>query len=368
MRGDTKADYGTVAKVMGLSGAGLQSGWRWSPRWSRGLTVNVKVDKTLVASVALHVLVIGWGLVSFSSKAFESMPEESLPVDIISDDQLAKVTAGIKTGKKENPKPLVEKVAEAKPVDDDAVGKISEKPPVVTDTAPPPSPKPEEKPVEKKPDPPKPVTETKPKEAPKPIEKKPDPPKVDPIAEALKKEEKKPPPKPQAQAAAAPQPPKPKANGRSTRSKIAALLDKRDPTRQAVTGAELNSNAALGLAHGKAADNSATWGSLFQAQVERCWKKPYGGIDAQKPEVAFEHQAQARWHARSDAGSGRQRPPRRICASIRTARCARSSSASRIICPRPFSMNGNISSRCSPIERSDAATACGRNMRRSANR
>ena len=171
----------------------------------------MKVDKTLVASVALHVLVIGWGLVSFSSKAFESMPEESLPVDIISADQLAKVTAGMKSGKKENPKPLVEKVAEAKPVDDDAIGKISEKPPVVTDTSPPPQPKPVEKPVEKKPDPPKPVAESKPKEEPKPIEKKPDPPKVDPIAEALKKEEKKPPPKPQVQAATPPpQPQKPK--------------------------------------------------------------------------------------------------------------------------------------------------------------
>ena len=145
----------------------------------------MKVDKTLVASVALHVLVIGWGLVSFSSKAFEAIPEESLPVDIISADQLAKVTAGMKSGKKENPKPLVEKVAEAKPPVDDTVGKITEKAPVVTDTAPPPQPKPEEKPVEKKPDPPKPVVENKPKEEPKPIEKKPDPPKIDPIAEAL---------------------------------------------------------------------------------------------------------------------------------------------------------------------------------------
>src|SRR5882672_3746815 len=101
--------------------------------------LGVNVDKTLVASVALHVLVIGWGLASFSSKAFESMPEESLPVDIISSDQLAKVMAGVKTGKKENPKPVVEKVAEAKPVED-AVGKITEKPPVVTETAPPPQP------------------------------------------------------------------------------------------------------------------------------------------------------------------------------------------------------------------------------------
>ena len=74
--------------------------------------MKIKVDKTLAASVALHVLVIGWGLVSFSSKAFESVPEESLPVDIISADQLAHVTAGMKTGKKEEKKPLVEKVAE----------------------------------------------------------------------------------------------------------------------------------------------------------------------------------------------------------------------------------------------------------------
>ena len=245
----------------------------------------MKVDKTLVASVVLHVLVIGWGLVSFSSKAFESMPEESLPVDIISSDELAKVTAGMKSGKKENPKPLVEKVAEARPVED-AVGKITEKAPIVTDTAPPPQPKPAEKPVEKKPDPPKPVAENKPKDEPKPIEKKPDPPKVDPIAEALKKEEKKPLPKPQVQAATPP-PSKPKPERTFDQSKIAALLDKRDPSRQAVTGDTLNSNAALGLARGKAADNSATWGALFQSQVERCWKKPYGGIESQKPEAAF---------------------------------------------------------------------------------
>jgi outer membrane biosynthesis protein TonB len=248
--------------------------------------VKVKVDKTLVASIALHVLVIGWGLVSFSTRAFEQMPEESLPVDIISADQLAKVTAGMKTGKKENPKPLVEKVAEAKPAED-AVGKITEKAPVVTDTAPPPQPKVEEKPVEKKPDPPKPVAEQKPKEEPKPIEKKPEPPKVDPIAEALKKDEKKPPPKPVAQAAKPPEPAKPKTERTFDQSKIAALLDKRDPSRQAVTGETLNSNAALGLAKGRASDNSATWGSMFQQQVERCWKKPYGGIETQKPEAAF---------------------------------------------------------------------------------
>jgi outer membrane biosynthesis protein TonB len=250
--------------------------------------VKVKVDKTVMASVALHVFVLGWVMLSFSTRALEMPPEDSVPVDVISPDQLAKVMAGTKTGKKENPKPLAEKVAEAKPVDD-AVGKITEKAPVVTETAPPPQPKVEEKPVEKKPDPPKVVEKPKeePKQEPKPVEKKPEPVKPDPIAEAIKKEEKKPPPKP-VQAAKPPEPQKPKIVERHfDQSQIAALLDKRDPTRQAVANDTLNSNAALGLSKGTAADNSATWGSMFQRQVERCWKKPYGGIESQKPEVAF---------------------------------------------------------------------------------
>jgi outer membrane biosynthesis protein TonB len=247
--------------------------------------VKVKVDKTLAASIALHVLVIGWGLVSFSSKAFVSLPEESVTVDVVSAEALAKM--GSKTGKKENPKPLVDKVAEAKPVDE-AIGKVEEKkPPVVTETAPQPTPKTEEKQVEKKPDPPKPV-EQKPKEEPKQAEKKPDPPKIDPIAEALKKEEKKPQPKPPVQQAAKPpEPPKPKTERVFDQSKIAALLDKRDPTRQAVTGDTLNSNAALGLAHGKSADNSATWGAMFREQVLRCWKRPYGYVDSKQVQAEF---------------------------------------------------------------------------------
>ena len=95
----------------------------------------MKVDKTLVASVALHVLVIGWGLVSFSARSLEAPPLESMPVDIISADQLSKITAGIKTGEKDKPKPMVEKVADATPVDD-AVSKITEKKEIVTSSAP----------------------------------------------------------------------------------------------------------------------------------------------------------------------------------------------------------------------------------------
>ena len=250
--------------------------------------MKVKVDKTVLASVALHVLVLGWVMLSFSTRALEIPPEVSVGVDISVESQ---AMAGTKTGKKENPKPLAEKVAEAKPVEE-TVGKITEKAPVVTETAPPPQPKVEEKPVEKKPDPPK-VVE-KPKEEPKPVEKKPDPPKAaentptekkpepvkpDPIAEAIKKEEKKPPPKP-VQAAKPPEPQKPKIVERHfDQSQIAALLDKRDPTRQAVAGDTLNSNAALGLSKGTAASNSANWQSAFMQRVRQCFNFPYNGVD-----------------------------------------------------------------------------------------
>src|SRR3954454_19930363 len=153
-------------------------------------------------------------MVSFSSRSLEATPPESMPVDIISADQLSKITAGSKSGEKDKPKPLVDKIADAKPVDD-LVGKITDKPPVETEAA---LPKPPvEKPVEKKPDPPKPVAESKPKDEPKPVEKKPDPPKVDPIAEALKHDESKK-PVPKAEAKAAPPQPAAEAEGARVRS------------------------------------------------------------------------------------------------------------------------------------------------------
>lgn len=249
--------------------------------------MKVKVDKSLAASIALHVLVLGWGLISFSARSYE-VPQDSLVVDVISADQLAKVTAGIKNGQKDKPKPLVEKVADAKPIDE-AIGKVTEKQEIITSAAPQPPPKPVEKPVEKKPDP-KPVAENKPKDEPKQAEKKPDPPKIDPIAEALKKsDEKKPKPKREAKAAP-PKPPKPKQERVFDEAKIAALLDKRDPTHQAITGAALNASASLGLHSGNAETNIATWKGAFVAAVRRCFNFPYNGQDADQFEADIDIQ------------------------------------------------------------------------------
>ena len=235
--------------------------------------MKLKFDKNLAASVTLHVLVLGYGLVSFSSRSLEAPPPESMPVDIISADQLSKITAGSKTGEKDKPKPLAEKVADAKPVDD-LVGKITEKPPVETEAA---LPKPPvEKPAEKKPDPPKPVAENKPKDEPKPVEKKPDPPKVDPIAEALKHDDsKKPVPKAEAKAAP-PQPPQKPKERVFDATKMAALIDKRDPTRQAATGEQLNSQASLGAAKGTAATLSQSELDAMRARLTQLWNVQAG--------------------------------------------------------------------------------------------
>ena len=236
-------------------------------------------------SAVLHGAVLAWGLVTFATKPLNATPPEFITTDIISDADFSQITQGIRTAPKaEAPKPLVEKVAEAKPVEEQTAKVVENKPEIVAtaDQVQPPKP-PEPKKAEPKPQTPQPQAKPEPKQA---FAKEPEP-KVDPIAEAIKKEEKKPPPKP-VQAAKPPEPQKPRIVERHfDQSQIAALLDKRDPTRQAVANDTLNSNAALGLSKGTAADNSATWGSMFQRQVERCWKKPYGGIESQKPEVAF---------------------------------------------------------------------------------
>jgi outer membrane biosynthesis protein TonB len=246
----------------------------------RDLIWKLRERKGTALSVFLHMLVLGWGLFSFSARSLEApIPEDIIPVDISMEDT-AKMTAGVTSGQKAK-KPLVDKVAEAKPVDD-PTGKIDKKD-VVTPTSAPDAPKPAEKPVEKKPDP---KPEPK-KEEPKQAEKKPDEKANDPIGEALKNEAKKPPPKPEAKAP--PQQQKPKERV-FDRSKIATLLDKRDPSHQAVTGDVLNSEAALGTKAGNSNAMVATWKGAFVGAVRRCFNFPYNGQDADQFEVDIDIQ------------------------------------------------------------------------------
>jgi colicin import membrane protein len=74
------------------------------------------------------------------------------------------------------------------------------------------------------------------------------------------------------------------------RSKIASLLDKRDPAHEAVTGDTINPNAALGTRTGNANAMVANWKGAFVGAVRRCFNFPYNGQDADQFEVDIDIQ------------------------------------------------------------------------------
>jgi outer membrane biosynthesis protein TonB len=229
----------------------------------------------LAISSVVHASALLWALLTFTSSPLESMPSDSLPVDIISPTEFSQLTAGSKTAKKqEAPKPLVEKQGEKKQVEDHTA-KISEKKEIEAtkneQTPPKPVEKTESKP-EPKPEPPKPAEKAEAKPEPKPQEK------PDPIAEALKKDEskKKEEEKKQAQKAV-PTPPKkpaPKKQPEFNPQRIAALLDKRDPQRQAATGDAINRTATLGIPTGTAATLSQNELDALRARLRQNWSVP----------------------------------------------------------------------------------------------
>jgi colicin import membrane protein len=90
-------------------------------------------------------------------------------------------------------------------------------------------------------------------------------------------------PKPEAKATP-PQPSKPKQERTFDQSKIAALLDKRDPTRQAITGATLNSSASLGTTRGSAATLSQSELDAMRARLASLWNVQPG---VEHPEELF---------------------------------------------------------------------------------
>ena len=66
-----------------------------------------------------HAAVLLWSVLSLGAKPLALPPSEALPVDVVSVSDLTQMTAGSKDAPKvETQKPLVEKVAEAKPVED----------------------------------------------------------------------------------------------------------------------------------------------------------------------------------------------------------------------------------------------------------
>ena len=244
----------------------------------------LKTRTGTVLSMLLHVLVIGWGLISLATRPLEALPQDFVPVDVISDEKLSQMMKGIKTGDKNETKKQADKIGDPKQTDPTA-GKIDDKKPPIEPTADKQPPKPEDKPIEKKPDPPKPVAQDKPKEEPKPAKEEP---KIDQIAEKLKQQQdqQKDPPKPEAKQM--PQPPKPKKEYVFDASKTMALLDKRDPTRQSIIGEQVNPKSQIGTAAGAAQKLTMGWVGALQKRISDCWSVPAGIRDADAMEVRIQ--------------------------------------------------------------------------------
>jgi colicin import membrane protein len=303
--------------------------------WARG-KFNPR-EPGVAVSAGAHVALLAATLIAFAdTRKFDDVAE-SIPVEMISDQQFSQITKGDKTAKQVQPKQKAEKIAdvtETKPTPpiaeakrdvptpppplkrvpdpgEDEKPELKPEPPTppqrVAALPPAPEPPPRPEPKVAKPEPPKaekppepddlkeaevikpqPVPRPKiaetptPPTPPKPVEKpkEPAPPKLDQVAKFLeqKKVEEKP-------------VPKPKSGEESTEPKhkldmttISQLLSKEAPQARASTGRELTHTAALGAPNASATRMSPSmWDSLdglMREQYKKCWS--YIGLNAEK--------------------------------------------------------------------------------------
>ena len=287
-------------------------------------------------SAGAHVALLAATLIAFAdTKKFDDAPE-SIPVEMMSDQQFSQIMKGEKTAKEVQPKQKAEKIAEVtetKPTPpvaeakrdvptpppplkrvanpgEDEKPELKPEPPMppqriaaLPTPEPPPRPEPKPEPVkpvakaeppqaEKPPEPddpkdaevikPQPVPRPKIAEAPKePMPPKPvERPKLDQVAKFLeqKKLEQKPVPKPKSGDET--EEPKHKLDVAT----ISQLLSKEAPQARASTARELTRTAALGAPNASAAQMSPSmWDSLdslMREQYKKCWS--YIGLNAQK--------------------------------------------------------------------------------------
>jgi len=94
---------------------------------STGLTISIggastsrRDTWTFGASIAVHVIVLGWGALTFGAKPLKS-DTTPMPIDIISVSEFTELTAGSRNTPKQQPaKPVAEQLGAPKPPDDPA--------------------------------------------------------------------------------------------------------------------------------------------------------------------------------------------------------------------------------------------------------
>jgi outer membrane biosynthesis protein TonB len=264
----------------------------------------------LTISALMHGALLLWGLISFAAKPLEAKPNDAMPVDIISDKQFSEITMGSKNGAKDKPlAPQADKAGPAKPVDD-PTPKVNDKKELNAAKAEPPPPQ---------------------EQSPKAAEAKPDkkePPKIDPIAETLKKEEAKKKAEDKAKEKAAQQQAK---QPQFDPNKIAALLDKREPMRQASAANEVNTAPSLGKSDAHSAQLSQSEIDALRKRLGECWNLPAGAPNGAQIKVII------RVLFKPDATVAT--PPQLVAASASPFGPAMAESAKRaILTCQPFTM------------------------------
>ena len=226
---------------------------------------------TLGLSIAVHVVVLGWGALTFAARPLTS-DSEPLPIDIITVSEFTQLTAGSKTAPKAAP-PIANALGEPKPVDDAAANVAKTDVHAATDvqaTEPTP-PKPDKKKSEPQPDL---IAEAIKKDAAKPEPKKAEQKSEQkkPDTKAEKKVEAK------AEAKTAPKKEQPKFDPRQ----VEQLLDKRTPQRVAATGDVVNSAVGLGVPNANSKQLSASEQDAFARHLHKCWIAPPGTSNGKK--------------------------------------------------------------------------------------
>jgi len=238
----------------------------------------------MVVSSVAHAAVLTYAIVGFNhARPFEPSME-SVAVEVLTPSEFDALTKGDRTSKKVDttPKVAARKVdpvapPEPKPALPESRENVeaTQRPPEPEQPKAPEPPKPEPKPAPKQAEVPPPPA-PKPAEAPKPPEKKPEPKQEakaeDPIKKVL--EEKK--PEPPKKVEKKPEKPKPKFDP----TKIASLIDKRDPGRTPQAAPQVSDVTTAGISRGTASQlqltRSSMIGNMIREQLYNCWNPPVG--------------------------------------------------------------------------------------------
>ncbi|BCJ89887.1 hypothetical protein IZ6_06220 [Terrihabitans soli] len=231
----------------------------------------------MIVSGAAHAALLIYAAIGFTSAKAYNPHQEALPVEVVSLSEFDQLTKGSNQSKQkaETPKVEAKKVAavDPKPLPPapEAKENVEAPPPApepeVAEPPPPEPKKPEPKPAEAPPPEPAPTPEKKAEAEPKPAPPTPAPKPPD-LPKPEKKAEKKPEKKPEK--------PKPKFDP----SKIASLVDKRDPGRKPQEGREVSNMTTAGVSNGTAQQLSLSQqsmiGNMIREHLYSCWNWPAG--------------------------------------------------------------------------------------------